>query len=69
MAAKTRPFKIFLGSSSKSRKDTLTEMGYDFTIMNADIDEKEMSRFLCFFIISRLCVLTQQYLNRTVFFL
>ncbi|KAI3902271.1 hypothetical protein MKW92_046276 [Papaver armeniacum] len=42
MAAKTRPFKIILGSSSKSRKDILTEMGYDFTIMTADIDEKEI---------------------------
>ncbi|KAI3852885.1 hypothetical protein MKX03_003272 [Papaver bracteatum] len=42
MAAKTRPFKIILGSSSKSRKDILTEMGYDFTVMTADIDEKEI---------------------------
>ncbi|XP_026393535.1 maf-like protein DDB_G0281937 isoform X4 [Papaver somniferum] len=42
MAAKTRPFKIILGSSSNSRKDILTEMGYDFTIMTADIDEKEI---------------------------
>ncbi|RZC44575.1 hypothetical protein C5167_037523 [Papaver somniferum] len=42
MAAKTHPFKIILGSSSKSRKDILTEMGYDFTIMTADIDEKEI---------------------------
>ncbi|KAI3992375.1 hypothetical protein MKX01_031538, partial [Papaver californicum] len=42
MEAKTCPFKIILGSSSKSRKDILTEMGYDFTIMTADIDEKEI---------------------------
>ncbi|KZV20183.1 hypothetical protein F511_01040 [Dorcoceras hygrometricum] len=33
-------FKIILGSSSVARKQILTEMGYDFTTMSADIDEK-----------------------------
>lgn len=33
-------FKIILGSSSAIRKQILAEMGYDFTIMTADIDEK-----------------------------
>ncbi|KAJ3703493.1 hypothetical protein LUZ61_007198 [Rhynchospora tenuis] len=33
-------FKIILGSSSASRKQILSEMGYQFTVMGADIDEK-----------------------------
>ncbi|XP_031476261.1 uncharacterized protein LOC116247937 isoform X1 [Nymphaea colorata] len=33
-------FKIILGSSSSSRRQILTEMGYQFTVMTADIDEK-----------------------------
>ncbi|KAL7244990.1 hypothetical protein ACSBR2_000352 [Camellia fascicularis] len=33
-------FKIILGSSSVARRKILAEMGYDFTIMTADIDEK-----------------------------
>ncbi|XP_073124304.1 uncharacterized protein [Henckelia pumila] len=33
-------FKIILGSSSVARKQILAEMGYDFTTMSADIDEK-----------------------------
>nr|CAD1837332.1 unnamed protein product [Ananas comosus var. bracteatus] len=37
-------FKIILGSSSASRRQILSEMGYDFTIMSADIDEKEIRR-------------------------
>ncbi|KAF5204113.1 Maf-like protein [Thalictrum thalictroides] len=36
----TPSFKIILGSSSKARKDILKEMGYEFKIMTADIDEK-----------------------------
>lgn len=32
--------KIILGSKSKGRKKILTEMGYDFDIMDPDIDEK-----------------------------
>ncbi|KAB1220634.1 hypothetical protein CJ030_MR3G009416 [Morella rubra] len=40
MEANTSPFKIILGSSSKSRRTILAEMGYEFTILTADIDEK-----------------------------
>ena len=32
--------KLILGSGSKSRQDILKEMGYDFEILTADIDEK-----------------------------
>ncbi|KAK9129873.1 hypothetical protein Sjap_010360 [Stephania japonica] len=39
-AQSTSPFQIILGSSSKARKQILSEMGYEFTIMTADIDEK-----------------------------
>ncbi|KAK9165522.1 hypothetical protein Scep_000713 [Stephania cephalantha] len=39
-AESTSPFQIILGSSSKARKQILSEMGYEFTIMTADIDEK-----------------------------
>nr|XP_043636025.1 7-methyl-GTP pyrophosphatase isoform X3 [Erigeron canadensis] len=34
------PFKIILGSSSIARRKILSEMGYEFTLMSADIDEK-----------------------------
>ncbi|KAG9135802.1 hypothetical protein Leryth_002528 [Lithospermum erythrorhizon] len=44
MAPKNTSFKIILGSSSISRQRILTEMGYDFTIMSADIDEKSIRR-------------------------
>ncbi|CAJ1942559.1 unnamed protein product [Sphenostylis stenocarpa] len=44
MPTKNPPFKIILGSSSKARRDILTEMGYEFTIMTADIDEKGIRR-------------------------
>ncbi|TKY55820.1 cytoplasm protein [Spatholobus suberectus] len=37
-------FKIILGSSSKARREILGEMGYEFTIMTADIDEKGIRR-------------------------
>ncbi|CAK9178520.1 unnamed protein product [Ilex paraguariensis] len=40
MDAITSPFKMILGSSSLARRKILAEMGYDFTIMSADIDEK-----------------------------
>ncbi|GJT43997.1 mutator type transposase [Tanacetum coccineum] len=36
--------KIILGSSSMARKEILKEMGYDFTIMTADIDEKSIRK-------------------------
>ena len=32
--------KIILGSQSKGRKKMLEEMGYEFEVMSADIDEK-----------------------------
>ncbi|KAL2333707.1 hypothetical protein Fmac_014920 [Flemingia macrophylla] len=44
MAPKNPPFKIILGSSSKARREILAEMGYEFTIMTADIDEKSIRR-------------------------
>ncbi|XP_042471160.1 7-methyl-GTP pyrophosphatase-like [Zingiber officinale] len=42
MSSTSSSFKIILGSSSRSRRQILSEMGYDFTIMSADIDEKEI---------------------------
>ncbi|KAL8135599.1 hypothetical protein AgCh_010288 [Apium graveolens] len=39
-ATTTPPFKIILGSSSIARRKILADMGYDFTVMSADIDEK-----------------------------
>ncbi|XP_034225596.1 7-methyl-GTP pyrophosphatase isoform X3 [Prunus dulcis] len=33
-------FKIILGSASVARRKILAEMGYEFTVMTADIDEK-----------------------------
>ncbi|KAI9113648.1 hypothetical protein K1719_015575 [Acacia pycnantha] len=44
MVPKNPPFKIILGSSSKARKEILAEMGYEFTIVTADIDEKGIRR-------------------------
>ncbi|QCD81751.1 septum formation protein [Vigna unguiculata] len=44
MPTKNPPFKIILGSSSKARREILSEMGYEFTIMTADIDEKGIRR-------------------------
>ncbi|XP_020530330.1 maf-like protein DDB_G0281937 isoform X2 [Amborella trichopoda] len=35
-------FKIILGSSSIARRNILSEMGYAFTVMSADIDEKSI---------------------------
>ncbi|KAG8499071.1 hypothetical protein CXB51_005482 [Gossypium anomalum] len=40
MEDKTSEFKIILGSSSLPRRKILAEMGYEFTLMSADIDEK-----------------------------
>ncbi|XP_052884236.1 uncharacterized protein LOC108453398 isoform X2 [Gossypium arboreum] len=40
MEDKTCPFKIILGSSSIARRNILAEMGYEFSLMSADIDEK-----------------------------
>ncbi|KEH20439.1 Maf DDB-G0281937-like protein [Medicago truncatula] len=44
MASKNPSYRIILGSSSKARKQILAEMGYEFTIMTADIDEKSIRR-------------------------
>ncbi|KAF5739381.1 Maf-like protein isoform 2 [Tripterygium wilfordii] len=40
MEPSTTPFKIILGSSSVARRKILAEMGYEFTVLTADIDEK-----------------------------
>ncbi|XP_010263652.1 PREDICTED: maf-like protein DDB_G0281937 [Nelumbo nucifera] len=44
MATDTASFKIILGSKSMTRQNILTEMGYKFTIMTADIDEKAIRK-------------------------
>ncbi|XP_019058958.1 PREDICTED: uncharacterized protein LOC104821561 [Tarenaya hassleriana] len=36
--------KVILGSQSMARKRILAEMGYDFSIMTADIDEKSIRK-------------------------
>ncbi|XP_021901499.1 maf-like protein DDB_G0281937 isoform X5 [Carica papaya] len=40
MEANASPFKLILGSSSIARRQILADMGYEFTVMIADIDEK-----------------------------
>ncbi|KAJ8435243.1 hypothetical protein Cgig2_015646 [Carnegiea gigantea] len=42
--ANASPFKIILGSKSIARRKILVEMGYEFTIMTADIDEKAIRK-------------------------
>ncbi|KAM0949907.1 putative nucleoside triphosphate pyrophosphatase Maf-like protein [Dioscorea sansibarensis] len=42
--ARNGSVKIILGSSSSSRRQILAEMGYDFTVKTADIDEKEIRK-------------------------
>ncbi|XP_028072750.1 7-methyl-GTP pyrophosphatase-like isoform X2 [Camellia sinensis] len=42
--AKNPPFKIILGSSSMARRQILVEMGYEFSIVTADIDEQSIRR-------------------------
>ncbi|KAH6771685.1 Maf-like protein [Perilla frutescens var. frutescens] len=39
-APRHQEFKIILGSSSVARRKILADMGFEFTIMSADIDEK-----------------------------
>ncbi|KAK2981595.1 hypothetical protein RJ640_011125 [Escallonia rubra] len=41
MGMESSPFKLILGSSSMARRQILTELGYEFTIITADIDEKD----------------------------
>ncbi|XP_062197792.1 uncharacterized protein LOC133900612 isoform X1 [Phragmites australis] len=42
--ASPQPFKLILGSSSVARKHILEEMGLEFQVMTADIDEKSIRR-------------------------
>lgn len=35
-------FQLILGSASMARRQILSEMGYEFEIMTADIDEKSI---------------------------
>uniref|UniRef100_A0A0E0MG82 Maf-like protein n=1 Tax=Oryza punctata TaxID=4537 RepID=A0A0E0MG82_ORYPU len=42
--ASSQPFKLILGSSSVARKHILAEMGLEFEVMTADIDEKSIRR-------------------------
>ncbi|KAG7572197.1 Inosine triphosphate pyrophosphatase-like [Arabidopsis suecica] len=42
--AMEKGFKLILGSQSMARKQILSEMGYDFTIVTADIDEKAIRK-------------------------
>ncbi|XP_057524929.1 uncharacterized protein LOC130804491 isoform X4 [Amaranthus tricolor] len=44
MESETLPFKIILGSKSKARREIMAEMGYEFTILTADIDEKAIRK-------------------------
>ncbi|KAK4840642.1 hypothetical protein QYF36_014508 [Acer negundo] len=44
MARSDSSFKIILGSSSMARREILAEMGYEFTIVTADIDEKSIRK-------------------------
>uniref|UniRef100_A0A0D9VYF5 Maf-like protein n=1 Tax=Leersia perrieri TaxID=77586 RepID=A0A0D9VYF5_9ORYZ len=42
--SKNSHFKIVLGSSSPARREILADMGYEFTVMSADIDERAIRR-------------------------
>ncbi|CAK8569634.1 unnamed protein product [Lathyrus sativus] len=44
MEPETSSYKIILGSSSIARRKILSEMGYQFTLMTADIDEKSIRK-------------------------
>ncbi|XWS45418.1 hypothetical protein CRYUN_Cryun15aG0135100 [Craigia yunnanensis] len=44
MAAGESSFQLILGSSSMIWQRILAEMGYEFTIMTADIDEKSIRK-------------------------
>ncbi|XP_016568553.1 7-methyl-GTP pyrophosphatase isoform X2 [Capsicum annuum] len=44
MEANAPPFKLILGSSSAARRKILADMGYQFTTMSADIDEKAIRK-------------------------
>uniref|UniRef100_J3MFV5 Maf-like protein n=2 Tax=Oryza brachyantha TaxID=4533 RepID=J3MFV5_ORYBR len=42
--AASSSLRLILGSSSSSRRQILSEMGYKFTLLSADIDEKEIRK-------------------------
>ncbi|XP_047975200.1 7-methyl-GTP pyrophosphatase isoform X2 [Salvia hispanica] len=42
--AHNQEFKIILGSSSVARKKIMADMGFKFTTMSADIDEKAIRK-------------------------
>ncbi|KAI5016764.1 hypothetical protein ZWY2020_006615 [Hordeum vulgare] len=42
--ANPQPFKLILGSMSVARKNILNEMGFEFQVMTADIDERSIRR-------------------------
>ncbi|KAL6843634.1 hypothetical protein ACP4OV_026696 [Aristida adscensionis] len=44
ISSSSSSFKIILGSSSPARRGILADMGYEFTAMSADIDEKAIRR-------------------------
>ncbi|CAN4122852.1 unnamed protein product [Withania somnifera] len=44
MEANAPQFKLILGSSSTARRKILTDMGYQFATMSADIDEKAIRK-------------------------
>uniref|UniRef100_A0A0V0H2T8 Putative ovule protein n=1 Tax=Solanum chacoense TaxID=4108 RepID=A0A0V0H2T8_SOLCH len=44
MEASAPQYKLILGSSSTARKKILGDMGYEFTTMSADIDEKAIRK-------------------------
>ncbi|CAN6322775.1 unnamed protein product [Urochloa humidicola] len=44
ISSNSPPFKIILGSSSPARREILADMGYEFTVMSADIDEKAIRK-------------------------
>ncbi|KAL9446017.1 hypothetical protein AB3S75_013820 [Citrus x aurantiifolia] len=44
MEASATPVKIIMGSSSMPRRKILAEMGYEFSVMAADIDEKSIRK-------------------------
>ncbi|KAK4780245.1 hypothetical protein SAY87_016351 [Trapa incisa] len=44
MSSKEIPLKIILGSKSMARRQILSDMGYNFTTMTADIDEQAIRK-------------------------
>ncbi|CAN6309543.1 unnamed protein product [Urochloa humidicola] len=44
ISTNSAPFKVILGSSSPARREILADMGYEFIVMSADIDEKAIRK-------------------------